>query len=241
MRNETEALEMTHNASVGTQVVPEDIRDIRGTSIRGADDSRLGDVSDVIVDHETMQIRYLVVDSQGWLDSQTFLLPAERIAGDKKDDANLAANVTREQIEHAPRYDNEAAKSGTEWRKYQLAFQKYWDEEPVMHLKGSDRIITLPEETPSTQGNSAGPTSQPEDRELNAADLFPERMTPVFSDPAPGSGKVTLRPKSAARAEEAASGVSLLKPHWWESFENYLRLNKDDIQAKCPQCPSKAA
>jgi hypothetical protein len=240
-RHKTEALEMTHNASVGTQVVPEDIRDIRGTSVRGADGSKLGDVSDVIVDHETMQIRYLVVDSQGWLDSQTFLLPAELIAGDKNDDANLAANVTREQIEHAPRYDNEAPKSGNEWKNYQLAFEKYWDEEPVMHLKGSDRIITIPEEAPSTQHNSAGPASQPEDRELTAADLFPERITSVFPDPAPGSGKVTLRPKSAVRAEEAASGVSQLKPHWWESFENYLRVHKEDIQAKCPDCPSKAA
>ncbi len=232
---------MTHNASVGTQVVPEDIRDIRGTSIRGADDSRLGEVSDVIVDHETMQIRYLVVDSQGWLDSHNFLLPAERIAGDKNDDANLAANITREQIEHAPRYDNETPKSGTEWRKYQLAFQEYWDEEPVMHLKGSDRIITLPEERPSTQDDSAGSASQPEDHELNAADLFPARMPPVFPDPASGSGKVTRRPKSVGRAEEAASGVSQLKPHWWESFENYLRARKEDIQSKCPECPSKAA
>ncbi len=232
---------MTHNGSLGNEVIPEDIRDIRGTSIRGADNRRLGTVSDVIVDHETMQIRYLMVDSQGWLVSQTFLLPAERVIPDKNDDANLAANVTREQIEHAPRYDNAAPQSGTDWTKYQLAFQKYWDEEPVMHLKGSDRVITFPEQSQSTQSNSAGSTSQPEGRDLNVAALFPERMTPVFSDPAPGSGKVTLRPKSVVRAEEAASGVSQLKPDWWESFENYLRVHKEDIQEKCPECPSKAA
>jgi hypothetical protein len=76
---------------------------------------------------------------------------------------------------------------------------------------------------------------------LDVARLFPERMTGVFTDPAPGSGKVTLRPKAALRAEEAAAGVALLKPSWWESFENYLQVNKDDIQAKCPQCTSKAA
>ncbi len=76
---------------------------------------------------------------------------------------------------------------------------------------------------------------------INAADLFPERISDVFSDPAPNPGKVTLRSKSVARAEEVASGVTLLKPRWWESFENYLRLNKDDIQAKCSQCTSKAA
>jgi hypothetical protein len=75
-----------------------------------------------------------------------------------------------------------------------------------------------------------------DDRQLTAADLFPERMTKVFSDPAPSSGKVTLRPKSVARAEAAAPGVTLLKPHWWESFENYLSVNKTDIQAKCAQC-----
>jgi hypothetical protein len=76
---------------------------------------------------------------------------------------------------------------------------------------------------------------------VSAADLFPRRISEVFSDPAPGSGKVTLRPKSVARAETAASGVALLKPRWWESFENYLRLNKDDITADCAQCKSKAA
>jgi hypothetical protein len=41
------------------------------------------------------------------------------------------------------------------------------------------------------------------------------------------------------RAEESASGITLLKPRWWDTFENYLRLNKEDIQASCSQCSSK--
>jgi hypothetical protein len=61
------------------------------------------------------------------------------------------------------------------------------------------------------------------DRPVN---VFHERISKVFSHTAPGSGKGTLRPKSTARAEEAASGASLLKPGWWESFENYLRPNR---------------
>jgi hypothetical protein len=36
--------------------------------------------------------------------------------------------------------------------------------------------------------------------EVNTAELFPDRISDVFSDPAPIAGKVTLRPKSAARA-----------------------------------------
>ena len=62
----------------------------------------------------------------------------------------------------------------------------------------------------------------------------------MFNDPEPSSSKVTLRPRPAARAEEAASGVTLLKPRWWDAFENYLRINKDDTQPNCPQCPSAA-
>ena len=111
-----------------------------------------------------------------------------------------------------------------------------------MHLKGSDRVITPPDgPAPAQTSSTRDGGSVSGENQVNAAKLFPKRISNIFSDPAPGSGKVTLRPSSAARAEEAASGVTLLKPRWWESFENYLRLKKDDIQAECSQCKSKAA
>ena len=110
-----------------------------------------------------------------------------------------------------------------------------------MHIKGSDRIITMPDQPAAPQANSRFESREVEENEPDVSNLFPNRIAPVFSDTAPGSGKVTLRPKAVARAEDAASGVTLLKPRWWESFENYLKINKDEIQAKCPECPSKAA
>ena len=232
---------MTHNGSIGTQAVPEDVRDIRGTTVRGADNQKLGEVSDVIVDHDTMDILYLVVESQGWLDSATFLLPANLVSRNENDENNLAAAVTRRQIEASPAYDNQVQKSGDEWRRYETEFKQYWDEEPVMHIKGSDRIITMPDQPAAPQANSRFESREVEENEPDVSNLFPNRIAPVFSDTAPGSGKVTLRPKAVARAEDAASGVTLLKPRWWESFENYLKINKDEIQAKCPECPSKAA
>ncbi len=238
---------MTHCGNVGTQAVPEEIHDIRGAKVRGADDTQLGEVADVIFDHETMKIRYLVMDSDGWLEVVTFLLPAERVSGDRTDDASLTAGVTRQQIKDSPQFDEKTLQSGDKWKKYEEEFKQYWDEEPVMHMKDSYRIITTPfhqaashEATPA-QTTTTSQINESGERELNPASLFPERISSVFSDPAPNSGKVTLRPKSVARAEEAAAGVTLLKPKWWDAFENYLRINKDDIQAKCPQCESKAA
>ena len=90
----------------------------------------------------------------------------------------------------------------------------------MTHLKDSNRILIPPDAAVSARGARAA-----DDYEPTAADLFPEPISDVSSDPAPRAGKITLRPKSVARAEEAAAGVALLKPRWWDSFEEYLRLN----------------
>jgi sporulation protein YlmC with PRC-barrel domain len=232
---------MAHSGTLENQQVAGDVRDIRGTTVRGPEGEKLGKVDDVIFDHDTMEIRYLVVDSEGWLESGTFLLPAHRVFADEEHEDGLATGVSTRQIRNAPQYDKTSLRSQNEWNKYEQEFKEYWEEDPVMHIKGSDRIITPPEEPAPAQAGSAGEGSSGSgNREVNAAELFPERMTKVFTDPEPSISKVTLRPKSVARAEEAASGVTLLKPRWWEAFENYLRINKPDIQANCPQCPSAA-
>jgi sporulation protein YlmC with PRC-barrel domain len=237
---------MAHYGNLETQPVSDDVHDVRGTTVRGSDGEKLGTVDDVIFDHDTMVIRYLVVDSGGGLEAGTFLLPADSVYADQNDDDALVADVTRDDVEDSPRYDSKSLRSKDEWKKYEQAFKQFWEEAPVMHLKGSDRIITppggpVPAKADSNLAGSTNSASAAPEPEVNVANLFPNRISSVFSDPAPSSGKVTLRPASAARAEEAASGVALLKPHWWESFENYLRINKNDIQAKCSQCESKAA
>jgi hypothetical protein len=171
----------------------------------------------------------------------SFLLPADRVFADENDDNGLATEVTKEQIEDSPRYDNNVVLSGDGWRNYEQEFKKSWEEHPVIHMKGSDRIIAPPEELAPDEARSTREGNRESGLSVDPAKLFPERISDVFSDPALGAGKVTLRPKPVARVEEAASGFSMLKPHWWEAFENYLHLNNSDIQAKCSQCSSKAA
>ena len=82
---------MDHYGSLETLPVSGDVHDVRGTTVRGSDGEKLGNVDDAIVDHDTMEIRYLVVDSGGWLEAGTFLLPADVVSADQTDD-------------HAPRY-----------------------------------------------------------------------------------------------------------------------------------------
>lgn len=235
---------MAHFGNLGSHQASEDVQDIRGTVLRDSNDEKLGTVDDLILDHDTMEIRYLVVDSEGWLQNGIFLLPVERVSADRNQEEGLTTDATRSEIEASPQYDRVSVESDRAWKKYEQEFKKYWDDKPVLHIKGSDRIITPPEEPAAVQPEpttTSGTRSQEGTREINAAQLVPERMADVFSDPAPNSSKVTLKPKSVARAEQAASGVTLLKPRWWEAFENYLRENKSDIQSNCSQCNSQAA
>jgi len=233
---------MAHYGCLGNERVSDDVRDVRGVTVRGADNERLGKVSDVIFDHDSMEIRYVVVDSGGWLETGKFLLPLDHVISDGKHSDGLASDTTRDQIKNAPQYKEQPQGSNGEWKRYEQEFKKYWEDQPVMHIKGSDRIITPPEEpAPAQPSSSQTPSSTGSGRQLNAANLFPERTTSVFPDPAPGSGKVTLRPRESARVEEAAAGVNQLRPRWWEAFENYLHRNKREIQAKCSECSTKAA
>ena len=231
---------MTHYGSLGTQPVSDDVHDVRGTTVRGSDGGILGEIVDVIFDHDSMEIRYLVVDGSGWSEAVTFLLPAGSVSKDENHADGFATDISREEIENSPRYDKKSLNSEDEWKKYEQEFKEYWEEGPVMHMKDFGRVLIPPEAAPA-KVSSIEEGRGVSDSSIDVSKLFPERLTSVFPDPAPSGGKVTLRPKSVARTEEAASGVALLKPHWWESFENYLRDNKSDIQAKCPQCNSKAA
>jgi sporulation protein YlmC with PRC-barrel domain len=234
---------MAHYGTLGRHRFPADVDDIRGASVYGPDEEELGKVDDVVFDHSTMAIRYLVVDSGGWLSSGKFLFPADRVATDPKHQNDFAIDATRQQVQDSPAYKEESLRSKDEWKKYEEEFKRFWHEAPVMHRRGSDRIITPPEEPnvnvpiDASSGQSGG---APASAEINAADLFPERLTDKFSDPRPGAHKVTLRPQGTIRrAEEAAQGVTLLKPRW-ETFGESLLRNRERIQANCSECGSAA-
>lgn len=60
---------MAHYGTLETQPVSDDGQDIGGTTVRDSDGKKLGQVDDVIFDHDTVEIRYVVVDSDGWLEA----------------------------------------------------------------------------------------------------------------------------------------------------------------------------
>jgi sporulation protein YlmC with PRC-barrel domain len=87
-----------------------DADDIRGSKIYGRDDEKLGKVDDVIFDHATGAIRYVVVDTGGWLSSKKFIVPADRLRPSVEHEDAYRVDLSKEQIESFPPYDESDVK-----------------------------------------------------------------------------------------------------------------------------------
>ncbi len=204
--------------------------DVRGATVYGLEDEKVGKLDDVILDHNTGEVKYAVVDSGGWLKSHKFLVPADRIFSYAKRPEDFVVGVTKEQIKEFPVYDEKNLESRDEWKKFQDGYDKAWHDSPVLHHHGSDRNVT-PAEVPS-----ASPAPPARDRELTAADLYPQPIHDKFSSPMPSGGKVTEHPSGTIdRAQNAAYGEDPLSSRW-SAFREHLRRNRVDIQASCPSC-----
>lgn len=128
-----------------------DADDIRGATLYGINDEKLGKIDDVIFDHESGGIKYVVVDTGGWLHSRRFMVPADRIEmrGEKEDEYRV--NVSKQQIESFPAYDESHLRDQTKWNDYEEKYRKAsgWTEAGVLHQQDTTRIITPDPETVS--------------------------------------------------------------------------------------------
>jgi sporulation protein YlmC with PRC-barrel domain len=126
--------------------------DIRGSKLYGVNDEKLGKIDDVIFDHTSGVIRYVVVDTGGWLSSKKFVVPAERLRASDKHQDDFTVDLSKQQIEGFPPYDESHLESDEQWAEYEGKYRSKWEASPVMHRAETDRNIT-----PTTQqmpGNS---------------------------------------------------------------------------------------
>src|SRR6185436_18691098 len=86
----------------------QDEGDIRGSDIHGADDEKLGTVVDVIFDTGSGDLRYLVVDTGGWMETELFLVPAREVMNNVEGEDHFRVNAAREQIRQLPPFNESA-------------------------------------------------------------------------------------------------------------------------------------
>jgi hypothetical protein len=187
--------------------------DIRGSNVYGRDGEKLGKIDDVIFDHSTGAIRYIVVDTGGWFSHKKFLVPPHRLHSSAEHKDDFAVNLDKQQIESLPPYNESDVESEDKWKTYEKRYDAAWHAGPVQHRKGSDRDITpTPQEMPAEPGSIGSRLTPSERAEVNS------RIIPA------GSDEVTI--------SSSAVGIGSR----WLTFEERLRQRRRDITRACTTC-----
>jgi len=187
--------------------------DIRGSSVYGSDDQKLGKIDDVIFDHATGNIQYVVIETGGWLSTKKFIVPPDRLRASAKHQDDFQMAATKKQIEAFPPYNEDDVRDADRWKDYEKRYKAAWHDGPVQHRKGSDRDITpTPDEMPAESGSIGSQLSASKQSELSS------RVIPA------GSDEVTI--------QNSAVGIGAR----WSNFESRLRQRRRDITRVCTTC-----
>jgi sporulation protein YlmC with PRC-barrel domain len=152
--------------------------DIRGSKVYGRDDSKLGEIDDVVFDEATGAIVFVVVDTGGWLSSKKFVVPPGNIRPSMQHEDDFRVDLSKEQIENFPAYDETAITDEEKWVDYENRYRSKWVESPVMHREATDRNITPTTKQQVGAGTGVIPSSDVETAELEAP-VTAVRNTPV--------------------------------------------------------------
>ena len=170
----------------------ENVDDLRGADVYGVNDEKLGSIDDVIFDHSSGDIRYIVLKTGGLLSRKKVMVPANRVEPYSNHDDKFYAELDKERLEMLPEFKEETMKAQGEWSTYEKDYEKRWNDGAVMYNKNTGRIITPPhEDVPASTIGDSAPVSG------RRVDLKPEKVGKEddLLGVASGVNKTTLRPK----------------------------------------------
>jgi hypothetical protein len=200
-------------------------QDIRGANVYGLDDDKLGKIDDVIFDHTSGHITYIVIDTGGWLTTKKFLVPANQLGESAKHDGDYVVDLTKKQVEKFPAYSEGDLESEENWGLYEDRYRSAWSEGAVLHQKDSDRTVTPQPGEVIDRGVPVSESEQDQTADLEAAGPADDRVFPVAGNtvsPNPNSGAVGSR---------------------YLSFEEQLQRRRGELTSECDTCskvPAKA-
>ncbi len=240
---------MAHYGMLRDYRFSEDVDDIRGADLYSGEE-KIGTVKDVIFDHDSGEIRYLVADLGH---DRRVLVPSDHVFRSIADEDSFATDLSPERAASLPRFDEKMMESEKDWKRHEEELHKQWQERrenleaeydkdwhdgTVQHRHGSDHnIAPEPDEMPPSAGDG-------EERIVTGADLTPHRIAgkfpgdrgPMVVPGSPNTSEITLRPAgTSARAEDAAWGNVAPAPRW-ERFQEHVRSRLPELRNRCGAC-----
>jgi sporulation protein YlmC with PRC-barrel domain len=176
----------------------DDIQDVRGLEVYGVNDEKLGTIDDVVFDHSTGDIRYVVLKT-GLL-SKRVIVPANRIDSYGNHEDKFYADLDKERLEMLPEFQNGALKSQQDWSIYEKEYESRLNDGAVLYNKDTGRIVTPPIE--QVEGTRRAPLTG-EARQSLDRDFTPQRMgheDELLGVGGSASDKTVLHPQKASIA-----------------------------------------
>jgi hypothetical protein len=97
------------------------VNDLKGCSI-GARDGAIGQIEDLYFDDERWTVRYLVVDTGGWLTGRRVLVSPWSVRAVDVAGKTISVDLTREQVENSPSVDTQEPVD----RRYEVEYSRYY-------------------------------------------------------------------------------------------------------------------
>jgi hypothetical protein len=229
---------MSHYGTLKETRFADASEDIRGSHLYGLNDEKLGKIDDVIFDHSTGVIRYVVVDTGGWLTSKKFIVPADGLRASAKHTDDFEVSLTKNQIESFPPYDDSLLESERKWADYEGRYRSKWVADPVMHRAETDRNITPT--TQQTLGNISSEQAAAEEHGHAPGSEVPLSSGAQRAD-LEAASSVTGRAVPAGTDAVVISNSAVGIGGRWDTFQSRLRQRRKDAVAHCDTCSGESA
>ena len=228
---------MAHYGILNDARVTEPTEDIRGSHLYGLNDEKLGKIDDVIFDHSTGMIRYVIVDTGGWLTSKEFIVPSEGLRASARHTDDFEISLSKRQIESFPPFQESDLASESKWADYEGRYRSKWVTDPVMHRAETDRNIT-----PTTQQALGNPASEHGAAEAHG---YATASTPVNTAArradAAAASATTERAVPAGTDSVVIGNSAVGIGGRWDTFQSRLRERRKEAVARCNTCTGESA
>jgi sporulation protein YlmC with PRC-barrel domain len=194
----------------------EDVDDLRGADVYGVNDEKLGTIDDVIFDHSSGDIRYIVLKTGGLLSRNKVMVPANRIEPYGNHDDKFYAELDKERLEMLPEFHDQTLNTESDWNKFQNDYEKRWNDGAVMYHKDLGEVMNPIGEELEFQSEEPGSRS----RAVRA-----EAIGDPVVETEQGAGPVETQDRNQGRR--------------WNDFQQKLRSGRDKIIVDCPHCASQ--
>jgi sporulation protein YlmC with PRC-barrel domain len=229
---------MAHYGTLKDVRVADAADDIRGSHLYGLNDEKLGKIDDVIFDHSTGNIGYVVVDTGGWLSTKEFIVPAEGLRASTRHENDFQVNLDKRQVESFPPYNESDLDSETKWAGYEGRYRSKWIADPVMHRAETDRNIT-----PTAQQASGNPVSQQAAAQAHGIPTGPRPPVgaAVRRADLEAASSPTERAVPAGTDSVVISNSAVGIGGRWDTFQSRLRERRKEAVSRCTTCSGESA